>query len=106
MERLGTMCDELAGLIRMLCGDGERDRMRHNYQVSIRLLGSRTISNDGYLLDFGDMKTAAKSACRELNEFFLCPALSDVMRITTVTGGGGGGGGAARGESVRLVCED
>ena len=24
MERLGTMCDELAGLIRMLCGDGER----------------------------------------------------------------------------------
>ena len=30
MERLGTMCDELAGLIRMLCGDGERDRMRHD----------------------------------------------------------------------------
>jgi hypothetical protein len=29
-ERLGTMCDELAGLIRMLCGDGERDRMRHD----------------------------------------------------------------------------
>ena len=24
------MCDELAGLIRMLCGDGERDRMRHD----------------------------------------------------------------------------
>ena len=38
MERLGTMCDELAGLIRMLCGDGERDRIRHDdvTQVSHR----------------------------------------------------------------------
>jgi len=90
---------------------GFRERLHgHNYQVSLRLLGSRTICNDGYVLDFGEMKKVVKGVCRDLNEFFLCPMLSDVLTIT-ITGGDDNGDDNSGGvpnhqKTVKLVCED
>jgi len=63
--------------------DGFRERLHgHNYQVSVRLIGSHTIMNDGYLIDFGDIKGVMKKICKELNEHFICPTLSDVIKIS------------------------
>ena len=48
---------------------GFRERMHgHNYQVSVRLLGSRKIGSDGYVVDFGDIKAVTKKVCKDLNE--------------------------------------
>eukprot|EP00555_Chaetoceros_dichaeta_P015580 CAMPEP_0198254532 /NCGR_PEP_ID=MMETSP1447-20131203/4820_1 /TAXON_ID=420782 /ORGANISM="Chaetoceros dichaeta, Strain CCMP1751" /LENGTH=197 /DNA_ID=CAMNT_0043940613 /DNA_START=18 /DNA_END=607 /DNA_ORIENTATION=+ len=87
---------------------GFRERLHgHNYQVAVRLLGSRTISHDGYLLDFGDLKKVVKAVCRELNEFFLCPVLSDVMQISVLKGSSEEEGGSKLAhDTVKLVCED
>ena len=61
---------------------GYRERLHgHNYTVSVRLLGSSQISNDGYLLDFGCVKKVTRQVCKELNEHFICPMLSDVLQI-------------------------
>ncbi len=56
----------------------------HNYTVGVRLLGSRHISYDGYVLDFGDVKKVVKVICKRLNERFLCPTESDVIDINIV----------------------
>jgi len=93
---------------------GFRERLHgHNYRVSLRLLGARTICNDGYLLDFGDMKKVVKNVCRDLNEFFLCPVLSDVMQISVIKGecgdttsSNGDDRDRIRHDTVKLVCED
>ena len=80
---------------------GFRERMHgHNYQVSVRLLGSRKIGSDGYVVDFGDIKAVTKKVCKDLNEHFLCPTLSDVMAISIESHNGGAS------ENVKLVCED
>lgn len=72
-----------------------RERLHgHNYRVSVRLLGRRTIAHDGYLIDFGNVKTVTKNVCKALNEHFICPTYSDVMEITTTD------------TSVTLICED
>ena len=34
-----------------------------------------------YLIDFGDIKRVTRALCKELNERFLCPTRSDVIRI-------------------------
>ncbi|GMI59797.1 hypothetical protein ScalyP_jg11406 [Parmales sp. scaly parma] len=58
-----------------------RERIHgHNYKVSVRLIGER-IQEDGYLLDFGDVKRAVRKLCKEMNEHFICPMLSDVIEI-------------------------
>ena len=76
---------------------GFRERLHgHNYKLGIRLLGSRTIGQDGYLLDFGDLKAAAKQVCKKLNELFICPIYSDVITITKIKNG----------KYIQLVCED
>lgn len=94
---------------------GFRERLHgHNYTIGIRLLGSRKIGQDGYVLDFGDVKKAAKDICKRLNEHFICPMYSDVLQMTVLDGKGdeteategtlgvtGGGTG-----TVKLVCED
>jgi len=92
---------------------GFRERLHgHNYQVAVRLLGSRTISHDGYLLDFGDLKKVVKAVCRDLNEFFLCPVLSDVMQISVLKGSSSNnteeeeGGSKVAHDTVKIVCED
>ena len=62
---------------------GFRERLHgHNYKVGVRLLGSRTIGADGYLIDFGEVKGVTKKVCKDLNEHFLCPTLSNVIKIT------------------------
>jgi dihydroneopterin triphosphate aldolase (PTPS-III) / 6-pyruvoyltetrahydropterin synthase len=74
---------------------GFRERLHgHNYRVSVRLLGSRSIAADGYLIDFGNVKEVTKNVCKSLNEHFLCPQFSDVLVITTNE------------TSVALKCED
>jgi dihydroneopterin triphosphate aldolase (PTPS-III) / 6-pyruvoyltetrahydropterin synthase len=55
----------------------------HNYKVGVRLLGSRQVYGDGYVVDFGDIKKVTRQVCKQLNEHFLCPTLSDVLDIHT-----------------------
>jgi 6-pyruvoyl-tetrahydropterin synthase len=53
--------------------------------VGVRLLGSRKIASDGYVVDFGDIKKVTRAICKQLNEHFLCPTLSDVLDIIVST---------------------
>jgi 6-pyruvoyl-tetrahydropterin synthase len=76
---------------------GFRERLHgHNYKLHIRLIGSRQIGQDGYVLDFGELKAEAKKVCKSLNEFFICPTHSDVITITE----------DEEGKNVDLICED
>lgn len=78
-----------------LAFNGYRERLHgHNYKVGVRVLGSRTISADGYVVDFGNIKKVTRKVCKELNEHFICPTLSDVLDISVRDG------------SVTLVCQD
>jgi len=80
--------------------EGFRERLHgHNYTVGVRLLGSSRIGSDGYLIDFGDVKDVVKRVCKDLNEHFLCPTLSDVMDIAVVVQDDGQ-------ESVTIKCQD
>lgn len=88
---------------------GFRERLHgHNYLVSVRLLGSRQISHDGYVLDFGDIKKVTKALCKRLNERFICPVKSDVIDIKIVDAEheNNSNGNALKSKSVVLICED
>jgi len=62
---------------------GFRERLHgHSYKASVKLIGSHQIGRDGYVLDFGCVKSVAKEVCKELNEYFLVPMLSEVLKIT------------------------
>ena len=52
----------------------------HNYQVSVSISG--TVGADGYVLDFGTVKDAARRICAELDERVLVPSESDCLSIT------------------------
>ncbi|CAJ1365429.1 unnamed protein product [Effrenium voratum] len=56
------------------------DAARHNYTVGLRI-GSHSIQADGYVVDFGDLKKAARDICRRLNHRTLLPAQSNVLRL-------------------------
>ncbi|MGH7898142.1 MAG: 6-pyruvoyl trahydropterin synthase family protein [Candidatus Binatia bacterium] len=56
----------------------------HNYQVSVRVEGD--LGGDGYVLDFGLVKKAAKRVCERLDEKVLLPANSDCLAISRVGG--------------------
>mmetsp|Transcript_5186 Transcript_5186/g.6688 ORF Transcript_5186/g.6688 Transcript_5186/m.6688 type:complete len:254 (-) Transcript_5186:3-764(-) len=82
---------------------GFRERLHgHNYRLAVRLLGSRQIGQDGYVIDFGEVKQVTKQICKELNEYFICPMYSPVLKITELQGEGEDDNQ----ESVKLVCED
>lgn len=49
-------------------------------------LEAEGVQRDGYVVDFGDIKTVARKLCKDLNELFLCPERSDVMHISTANG--------------------
>ena len=66
--------------------------------MGVRLLGSRHISYDGYVLDFGDVKKVVKVICKRLNERFLCPTESDVIDMKIVD--------EEKTKYVVLLCED
>jgi len=88
---------------------GFRERLHgHNYTVGVRLLGSRQISRDGYVLDFGDVKKVVKVVCKRLNERFLCPTKSDVIDIQIVhsVNENKEDVNGDQSKSVVLVCED
>lgn len=75
--------------------DGFRERLHgHNYRVGVRLTGNRRLGADGYVVDFGCIKTACKTVCKRLNEHFLCPIYSPVL--TTVE----------TDETVSFTCQD
>ena len=75
--------------------EGFRERLHgHNYKVGVRVLGSRKIGADGYVIDFGNVKKVTRKVCKELNEHFLCPTLSDVLDISVSSG------------SVTIICQD
>ncbi len=56
----------------------------HNYQVSVRVEGS--LGADGYVLDFGLVKKAAKKICESLDERVLLPERSDCLTFSRVRG--------------------
>lgn len=68
----------------------------HNYKVGVRVYGSRKISSDGYVVDFGNIKKVTRNVCKELNEHFLCPMLSDVIDIQV----------SEEEQTVSLCCQD
>jgi dihydroneopterin triphosphate aldolase (PTPS-III) / 6-pyruvoyltetrahydropterin synthase len=49
----------------------------HNYQVSVSVEGGLGV--DGYVVDFGLVKEAAKRVCQRLDERVLLPAESDCL---------------------------
>jgi dihydroneopterin triphosphate aldolase (PTPS-III) / 6-pyruvoyltetrahydropterin synthase len=66
---------------------GFRERLHgHNYRMSVKVTGGPTIGDDGYLIDFGDIKKACRILCSEMNEYFICPARSKDLGITEVEG--------------------
>ena len=78
---------------------GFRERLHgHNYRVSIKVTGSSggILSEDGYLIDFGDIKVAARDICKSLNEYFICPMKSDALSITQTDNQ----------ETICIACED
>lgn len=77
--------------------EGYRERLHgHNYKAGVRVYGSRKISSDGYVIDFGNIKKVTRKVCKELNEHFLCPVLSDVIDIDV----------SDEAQTVSLKCQD
>lgn len=59
---------------------GFRERLHgHNYRVSVRVEGG--LGSDGYVIDFGDIKRAARDICAEMDERLIIPMASDCLRI-------------------------
>ena len=56
----------------------------HNYRVSVEVEGQ--LGANGYVVDFGIVKKAAKRVCERLNEKTLVPAKSDCMTIREEAG--------------------
>ena len=72
---------------------GFRERLHgHNYLVAVKLIGNSKIGRDGYVLDFGAVKSVTKDVCKSMNEYFVVPMLSDVLDVTVDEGGIGSGG--------------
>ena len=51
----------------------------HNYTVSISVGG--VLQENGYIVDFGLLKAAARAVCKRLNQRTLTPAKSDVLHV-------------------------
>lgn len=72
---------------------GFRERLHgHNYRVSVRVEGR--LNSDGYVIDFGDIKRAARDICHAMNERTIVPMKSDCLQIERSGG------------EVRITCED
>lgn len=74
---------------------GFRERLHgHNYRVSVRIVGADTVNDDGYVMDFGDIKKQARALCSSINEYFICPMRSRDLTITE------------EGNQLCIECED
>jgi len=72
---------------------GFRERLHgHNYRVSVRVEGR--LNSDGYVIDFGDIKRAAREICADIDERVIVPMNSDCLSIECAEG------------DVRIRCED
>lgn len=72
---------------------GFRERLHgHNYRLSLRVTGP--VGPDGYVVDFGDLKRAAREVCGRLNEKTIVPMRSDVLDVRV------------KDAVVTLECED
>ena len=72
---------------------GYRERLHgHNYRVAVRIEGK--LNADGYVIDFADVKQAARAVCDEMNERVLVPARSDCLVVDVEDG------------RVSVECED
>ena len=70
------------------------------------MLGSRHISHDGYVLDFGDVKKVVKVICKRLNERFLCPTESDVVDMEIVDAENNTNDDESKTKNVVMLTED
>ena len=62
---------------------GIRERLHgHNYGLVIKVTGSDSISVDGYVMDFKEIKKVTRAICSSLNESFICPMKSTALKIT------------------------
>lgn len=59
-----------------------------------KAVGTERIQEDGYVIDFGDIKKAARTICKELNEYFICPMKSTDLSIVEIDG------------QICISCED
>jgi len=74
---------------------GFRERLHgHNYRIFVRVTGGNQICDDGYLMDFGDIKKVTRAICSQLNEYFIVPAKTNSMIVED------------NGEQYCLTCED
>ena len=74
---------------------GFRERLHgHNYTVGVRMW-SRSPNEDGYVVDFGDIKRLVRAKCKKMNEYFLVPCKSDVLDISFPNP-----------KQLQIVCED
>lgn len=64
----------------------------HNYQLSVRVEGR--LGRDGYVVDFGVVKAAARRICAELDERVVLPERSDCLTFGREPG------------RVTVTCED
>lgn len=74
---------------------GFRERLHgHNYTTAVKVVGSNTIGEDGYVIDFGDIKKAMRTLCSSTNEYFIVPMQSDALNIRE------------DGNQLCITCED
>lgn len=72
---------------------GSRERLHgHNYTVGVTVEGE--LGRDGYVIDFGLVKRAAKRICDEFDERMLIPTGSDAISVVELDG------------AVEITCED
>lgn len=67
----------------------------HNYSVRVRLgANSSQLQQDGYIVDFGDVKRSMRAACAKLKGRTLVPVDSDVLQMQETEG------------QLDILCED
>lgn len=69
----------------------------HNYTAAMRVGGN--LHADGYIVDFSDLKKAARESCRRLDGRVLLPSESDVLQMRVSLEGEGPA-------QVHITCED
>ncbi|HET8818500.1 MAG TPA: 6-carboxytetrahydropterin synthase [Xanthomonadaceae bacterium] len=61
-------------------GPGERERLHgHNFKVAVVLHAG--VGDNGLCFDYGIYKRKVVALCRELNEYFLLPGRSPLLRV-------------------------
>jgi 6-pyruvoyltetrahydropterin/6-carboxytetrahydropterin synthase len=64
----------------------------HNYRLAVTVEG--TLGPNGYVIDFGLVKQAARRLCNELDSRTLIPTRSDTLSVVE------------RGQAVEITCDD